>query len=57
MITSNTELLKLVPAEYVPVSSGGTSTDVFDPTIYDNLQLIPGILDAPGAHKEAVEVS
>jgi hypothetical protein len=36
-ITSDKALLELVPAEYVPVSAGGTSEHVFDPSIYDSL--------------------
>ena len=38
IVTSSEQLLGLIPAEYVPVASGGTSTRVFDPSIYDDLQ-------------------
>jgi hypothetical protein len=37
IITSNEELLRRVPAEFVPVTSGGTSTHIFDPSQYDGL--------------------
>ena len=36
-ITSDKALLELVPAEYVPVSAGGKSEHVFDPSMYDAL--------------------
>lgn len=36
-ITSNAELMTLIPPEYVPTSVGGTSTHAFDPSTYDPL--------------------
>ena len=37
IITSVSELLSLIPAEYVPIAAGGTSTHTFDPAMFDNL--------------------
>ena len=38
IITSDKELLTLIPSEYVPTHAGGTSTHTFDPSMYDALQ-------------------
>ena len=32
------QLLERIPAEFVPVAAGGTSTHVFDPAVYDALE-------------------
>jgi len=37
IVTSDKELLTLLPAEFVPVSAGGTCQHVFDPAVYDSL--------------------
>lgn len=55
MITSDRLLLQLVPSEFVPVTSGGTSTHVFDPSIYDDLKA-EGHAE-PGQATDAVELS
>ena len=41
IITSDKELLALIPPEYVPTTSGGTSTHTFDPALYDALAPAP----------------
>ena len=41
LINSEKDLLSLVPSEFVPVASGGTSQHVFDPSIYDGLLAPP----------------